>query len=218
MQRNCCRADCCLTTLGSSTPPSQRDRSVCQDAHLDIGPWHSGPALYSSTIIARSTPPSRQRVADLCHHHALPDNPGAPYPHCEDASCIRRPLPVEVQIPRPFRSRARLRIGSPARTRRTHSLITAASESRTVTRSRSNPNGRERHPRLSLLGRHLQRLPANPLSFVLALIPRPGPKRPRNSPTCWCREVHRSGLDRFHGDPGTFTDVDELLQLAGRAV
>ena len=65
---------------------------------------------------------------------------------------------------------------------------------------------------------HLQRLPANPLSFVLTLIARPGSQRPRNSPTCRRREVHRSGLDRFHGDPGTFTDVDELLQLPGRPV
>jgi hypothetical protein len=65
---------------------------------------------------------------------------------CRLSVCADHCLPAEVQIPRLFRSRARLRIGSPARTRRTHSLITAASDSRTVTRSRSNPNGRGAPP------------------------------------------------------------------------
>jgi hypothetical protein len=65
---------------------------------------------------------------------------------------------------------------------------------------------------------HLQRLPANPLSFVLTLIPRPGSQRPRNGSACRRREVHRSGLDRFHGNPGPFTDVDELLQLSASGV
>lgn len=137
---------------------------------------------------------------------------------CRLSVCADHCLPAEVQIPRLFRSRAR-----PTYRLSSQNTPDAFSDHRGLGLTHRYPVSLEPErsgsatPDFPGLG-HLQRLPANPLSFVLTLIPRPGSQRPRNGSACRRREVHRSGLDRFHGNPGPFTDVDELLQLSASGV